>query len=149
MQAVFQQLVQFSMHSYKGVRDLAVLTLESCMKQYPAYAMQLLPIPLAAMAKLPLPQLNLQEENSALSAEVLRKLRSAMRDAAGSGTGTPPGTPKSRDPSAAGRQPENCVEPFALSCTTSQICTRLSAELFAMFEPTPVCNVNEAQSARS
>lgn len=101
MQAVFQQLVQFSMHSYKGVRDLAVLTLESCMKQYPAYAMQLLPVPLAAMAKLPLPQLDLQETNNELSAEVLKKLRGAMRDAAGSGT--PPSTPKgSGEPSAAG-----------------------------------------------
>lgn len=105
MQAVFQQLVQFSMHSYKGVRDLAVLTLESCMKQYPAYAMQLLPLPLAAMAKLPLPQLDLQETNNELSAEVLKKLQGAMRDAAGTGNppSTPPSTPKgSGEPSAAG-----------------------------------------------
>lgn len=92
MQAVFQQLVQFSMHSYKGVRDLAVLTLESCMKQYPAYAMQLLPLPLAALAKVPIPKLDLEKAGTELSPKVLEKLRGAMKDAAG--LGTPPATPK-------------------------------------------------------
>lgn len=94
MQAVFQQLVHFSMHSYKGVRDLAVLTLEGCMKQYPAYAMQLLPLPLSALAKVPIPQLDLEHPGTELSPEVLKQLRGAMREAAGKGS-TPAADPKS------------------------------------------------------
>ena len=99
------------MHSYKRVRDLAVLTLESCMKQYPAYAMQLLPLPLAALAKLPIPQLELHQTSQELSPEVLQQLRKAMREAAGS-KGSPPSTPKGSEgatPSAGKGQPKTCI----------------------------------------
>ncbi|DBA73425.1 TPA: hypothetical protein ACH3X1_011462 [Trebouxia sp. C0004] len=86
--ALVQQLLQFSLHSYKGVRDTAVLALESCMKQYPAYIMQLLPVPLAALAKLPIPQADLTNQVHDLAPEVLDSLRGAMREAASSSTVT-------------------------------------------------------------
>jgi chemotaxis response regulator CheB len=100
MQALVQQLLQFSLHSYKGVRDTAVLALESCTKQYPAYIMQLLPVPLAALAKLPIPQADLTNQVHDLAPEVLDSLRGAMRQAASSSTVTT--SAKADDASAAG-----------------------------------------------
>ncbi len=100
MQALVQQLLQFSLHSYKGVRDTAVLALESCMKQYPAYIMQLLPVPLAALAKLPIPQADLTNQVHDLAPEVLDSLRGAMREAASSNTVTT--SAKADDAPAAG-----------------------------------------------
>jgi len=100
MQALVQQLLHFSLHSYKGVRDTAVLALESCMKQYPAYIMQLLPVPLAALAKLPIPQADLTNQVHDLAPEVLDSLRGAMREAASSSTVTT--SSKADNASAAG-----------------------------------------------
>ena len=100
MQALVQQLLYFSLHSYKGVRDTAVLALESCMKQYPAYIMQLLPVPLAALAKLPIPQADLTTQVHDLAPEELDSLRGAMREAASSSTVT--ASSKADDASAAG-----------------------------------------------
>ena len=85
LQALVQQLLRFSLHSYKGVRSAAVLALEGCMKQYPAYIMQILPVPLAALAKLPLPEADFEHQSHALCPELLSQLSGAMRDAAGSG----------------------------------------------------------------
>ena len=79
-----QQLLKFSMHSYKGVRNTAVLALESCMKQFPAYILQLLPVPLAALAKLPIPEADLTNQVQGLVPGVLEGLRGAMREAASS-----------------------------------------------------------------
>ncbi len=111
MQALVQQLLQFSLHSYKGVRDTAVLALESCMKQYPAYIMQLLPVPLAALAKLPIPQADLTNQVHDLAPEVLDSLRGAMREAASSSTVTT--SSKADDASAAG-ECWHSVDPKAL-----------------------------------
>ena len=100
MQALVQQLLHCSLHSYKGVRSSAILALESCMKQFPAYIMQLLPIPLAALAKLPIPEADLTTQVSDLPPEVLQRLRGAMREAASSSTIS--ATPKAEEASAAG-----------------------------------------------
>lgn len=96
-----QQLLHFSLHSYRGVRSSAILALESCMKQFPAYIMQLLPVPLAALAKLPIPQADLVTQNADLPSGVLDSLRGAMREAAASSTIS--ADPKAEDASAAGR----------------------------------------------
>lgn len=100
MQALVQQLLHFSLHSYKGVRDIAVLALESCMKQYPAYIMQLLPIPLAALAKLPIPEADLSQQVHDLAPAVLASLTGAMRQAASNSTVS--ATSKADEESAAG-----------------------------------------------
>ena len=100
MQALVKQLLHFSLHSYKGVRSSAILALESCMKQFPAYIMQLLPIPLAALAKLPIPEADLTTQVPDLAPEVLDSLRRSMREAASSSTVT--ADPKAEDASAAG-----------------------------------------------
>ena len=96
-----QQLLHFSLHSYRGVRTSAILALESCMKQFPAYIMQLLPVPLAALAKLPIPQADLDTQNADLPSAVLDSLRGAMREAAASSTIS--ADSKAEDASAAGR----------------------------------------------
>ena len=80
------QLLRFSLHSYKGVRDTAVLAVESCMKQYPAYIMQLLPVPLSALAKLPIPDPDLTHQVGDLDPGVLDSLLGAMRQAAAAST---------------------------------------------------------------
>lgn len=100
LQALVQQLLHFSLHSYRGVRSSAILALESCMKQFPAYIMQLLPVPLAALAKLPIPQADLATQNADLPSAVLDSLRSAMREAAASSTIS--ADPKAEDASVAG-----------------------------------------------
>ena len=100
MQALVQQLLRFSLHSYRGVRSTAALSLESCMKQFPAYIMPLLPVPLAALAKLPIPEADLTTQASDLPLAVLDSLRGAMREAASSSTIS--ADPKSEDASAAG-----------------------------------------------
>ena len=97
------------MHSYKGVREFAVLCLESCMKQYPAYAMQVLPLPLAALAKLPIPEMDLVNASPQLPAEVMKKLRGAMREAAGSSSSSSPReTPKGDPTAGAAHHPLPC-----------------------------------------
>lgn len=100
MQALVQQLLGFSLHSYRGVRSSAVLSLESCMKQFPAYIMPLLPVPLAALAKLPIPEADLSTQTPDLPQTVLDSLRGAMREAASSSTIS--ADPKAEDASAAG-----------------------------------------------
>lgn len=100
MQALVQQLLRFSLHSYRGVRSSAVLSLESCMKQFPAYIMPLLPVPLAALAKLPIPEADLDTQTPDLPLAVLDSLRGAMREAASSSTIS--ADSKAEDASAAG-----------------------------------------------
>lgn len=99
-QALVQQLLRFSLHSYRGVRSSAVLSLEGCMKQFPAYIMQLLPVPLAALAKLPIPEADLTRQTPDLPLAVLDSLGSAMGEAASSSTISADG--KSEDASTAG-----------------------------------------------
>ncbi|KAL0045726.1 hypothetical protein WJX82_002854 [Trebouxia sp. C0006] len=116
--ALVQQLLQFSLHSYKGVRDTAVLALESCMKQYPAYIMQLLPVPLAALAKLPIPQADLTNQVHDLAPEVVDSLRGAMRQAASSSTVTT--SAKADDASAAETAKEDSVAQGAAALLRAQ-----------------------------
>ncbi len=70
------------------------------MKQYPAYIMQLLPVPLAALAKLPVPEADLTHQVHDLAPEVLDSLRGAMREAADSSNVT--SASKADEASAAG-----------------------------------------------
>lgn len=55
MQALVSMLVGFSLHSYRGVRDLAISTVEGMLKQHPCLALPILPLAYAALAKLPIP----------------------------------------------------------------------------------------------
>ena len=70
------------------------------MKQFPAYIMQLLPVPLAALAKLPIPEADLTSQTPDLPLAVLDSLSGAMRDAASSSSISADGKPE--DASAAG-----------------------------------------------
>lgn len=85
------------------------------MKQFPAYIMPLLPVPLAALAKLPIPEADLTTQSSDLPLAVLDSLRDAMREAASSSTIS--ADPKAVDASAAGmsqsmRTPIYCMLGF-------------------------------------
>lgn len=65
--------------------------------------MQLLPVPLAALAKLPIPEADLTSQTPDLPLAVLDSLGGAMREAASSSTISADG--KSEDASAAGVNP--------------------------------------------
>ena len=67
--------------------------------------MQLLPIPLAALAKLPIPEADLTTQVPDLAPEVLQSLRGAMREAASSSTIS--AAPKAEEASAAGKALSN------------------------------------------
>lgn len=91
------------------------------MKQFPAYIMQLLPVPLAALAKLPIPEADLTNQTPDLPLAVLDSLSGAMREAASSSISA---DGKAEDASAAGMSrcpPPNLVI-FQIMCIYVYIC---------------------------
>ena len=108
--------MHFGVHSYKRAHDLAVLTLKSCIKQCTPYAMLLLLVPVTAMVKLPLPQLECMKQAMNCQQSVLNKLQGAMRNAASSSN--PPPAP----PRAVGTQ----LQLLQVKLYTPQHCTRQS-----------------------